>query len=72
MKNKIDRARWHPNGPHSWLLKCTLKDGGAVLAKIEQNGHAYIWSTSNGGHDWYPSLRGAMRVARETYRLRDS
>lgn len=44
------RARWVQTSPRTWALKCTVKDGSAVLARIEQNGMGYIYEI--GGARW--------------------
>ncbi len=30
----LARARWHQNGPYSWILKQPIKDGSTVLATV--------------------------------------
>lgn len=49
-EDTLQRARWAQNGPRSWLLKCTAKDGGAVLASIEERGAGYVLTV--GGVMW--------------------
>lgn len=65
----VDRARWHQNSIDSWTLKCTMKDGGYILATIKKEGTAYTWSVLD-ACDWWSSRRSAMREARRIARLK--
>lgn len=56
----FNRARWAQNSPNTWLLKCTSKDGGWVLASAETNGTGFVCEV--GGVRW--ACRGFWTVAR--------
>lgn len=67
----LQRARWAQNGPRSWALKCAVKDGGAVLASIEERGAGYVCEV--GGVMWamgrfYAAQRAARKALREGLR----
>ena len=63
----LKRARWAQNGPRSWALKYAVKDGGAVLASIEERGAGYVCEV--GGVMWAQRTRyAAQRAARKALR----
>lgn len=62
----LKRARWYPNGPTTRVLKLALKDGGDVLATVENVGFMRTrcpWKAAGlSGVGW--TAREAMACAR--------
>ena len=68
---QIARATWHQNSFTTMVLKCCVKDGSAVLARITKHHHfLFAWelesNTSIGGHA--KTRHTAMRRARKALR----
>lgn len=65
------RARWVQNSPNTLILKCCVKDGSAILAKITvYHFFLYHWSlegTDIGGkaRSRYAAMRRARKALRE-------
>lgn len=66
MDETTKRARWHPSGLRTWLLKRRAQDGGEVLARIESAGDGYVWwlETSPAARYTCRSFYAAQRRAR--------
>jgi hypothetical protein len=65
---ELARAIWHQNSQSTMILKCCVKDGGAVLAAIEKV-HHFKWHWSAGSHIGVVKTRHtAMRRARAAAR----
>lgn len=67
---QINRATWQQNSDTTEILKCTAKDGGAVLATITKINHfSWRWQLTNGvEHRGAPTRATAMRRVREALR----
>lgn len=67
----FSRARWAQNSPNTWLLKCTSKDGGWVLARAQKSADVpnfYAWSAMNLYGGWRDSRYAVLRAARKALR----
>lgn len=62
----LKRARWVYNSPTTKILKCAAKDGGAVLATVDNAVFMGVGSTWRAGAMWgkEQTYEAAQRAAR--------